>query len=320
MVEAICEEATIAPFGAYEKEEEISLSKFHSTISSTYSTSTTPLLFKYRSWSHIVSPKEFKDELHKTLYSALHEQTITNLTHQKLRELGLTKLVGVLGSGAFGTVIELEGDTQKDIAFKIERMPAPIADRDKELFGDALGLKLPDGAYLGNAKALLTYYEGEVHYIENYDPNLHHAHILVGVFSKALKGSPLFGRVHKISENSEAVKGYGKRLAEALHALHNAGYTHNDLHQGNIHIGTPKEGEDPYALTLLDFGLAKKITPEGMRYEWGEYAYILKYLDQKNVLAKDLNFQDLLYSPTRGLIGGVNPYSETEIINHPFFA
>jgi hypothetical protein len=156
MVEAICEEATIAPFGAYEKEEEISLSKFHSTISSTYSTSTTPLLFKYRSWSHIVSPKEFKDELHKTLYSALHEQTITNLTHQKLRELGLTKLVGVLGSGAFGTVIELEGDTQKDIAFKIERMPAPIADRDKELFGDALGLKLPDGAYLGNAKALLT--------------------------------------------------------------------------------------------------------------------------------------------------------------------
>jgi len=113
MVEAICEEAGIVPFGAYEKEEETSLSKFHSTISSTYPTSTTPLFYKYRSWSHIISPKEPKDELYKTLYRALHEQTITSLTHQKLCELGLSKMVGILGSGAFGTVIELEGEKQK---------------------------------------------------------------------------------------------------------------------------------------------------------------------------------------------------------------
>ena len=53
------------------------------------------------------------------------------------------------------------------------------------------------------------------------------------------------------------------------------------MHQGNIHIGTPKEGEDPYALTLLDFGLAKKITPERMRYEWDAYAYILKQATEK---------------------------------------
>lgn len=311
MVEAINEESAI-PMVDFDdrKEKEDPLVTFFRkyALTSTYEFSTTGRKYTY-------GPATLFDMVNY----ALSEKTIAAKVVAKLQELGLTQYEKKLGEGAFGVVLKIHGESKRDIALKLEKRPIPIANKDKELFGDALGLKLPSGQHLGTATGLLTYHQGKVHYIENYDPKMHSKHLLVGVFSKAINGIPLWNRVALAPLNSEAVKGYGKRLAEALHALHANGYIHNDLHKGNILVKNAKEGKDPYRLQLLDFGLATKGNPEGVKNEWRSFAHLLASIGSKQKLSQSPKFSDLLYNPERGLLIGNLPYSGNEIVNHPFF-
>ena len=312
MVEAINEEFAISMVGfddREEKKDQIPALFKRCVASSTYDSSTTTGR-KYT---------QGRATLFDMINYALSEKVIASQVVAKLQELGFTHYEEKLGEGAFGVVLKLHGKSKKNVALKLEKRPIPIANEEKELFGDALGLKLPSGQHLGTATGLLTYHEGTVHYIENYDPEMHSKHLLVGVFSKVVDGVPLWNRVRIAPLDSEAVKGYGKQLAEALHALHSNGYIHNDLHEGNILVKNTKEGKDPYRLKLLDFGLAQKVTPEKVKNEWTSFAHLLTSIGSKQKLSQSPKFGDLLYNPERGLLAGNLPYSGNEIVNHPFF-
>lgn len=312
MVEAINEESTISMVGfddREEKKDQIPALFKRCVTSSTYDSSAT------NGRKYTRGPATLFDMINY----ALSEKVIASQVVAKLQELGFTQYEEKLGEGAFGVVLKLHGKSKKDIALKLEKRPIPIANEEKELFGDALGLKLPSGQHLGTATGLLTYHEGKVHYIENYDPEMHSKHLLVGVFSKVIDGVPLWNRVRIAPLDSEAVKGYGKQLAKALHALHSNGYIHNDLHQGNILVKNTKEGKDPYRLKLLDFGLAKKVNPERVKNEWTSFAHLLASIGSKQKLSQSPKFGDLLYNSEKGLLTGNLPYSGNEIVNHPFF-
>jgi serine/threonine protein kinase len=312
MVEAINEESAIPMAGFDDREEKKDLIPVlfkRCVASSTYDSSTTT------DRKYTQGPATLFDMINY----ALSEKTIAAQVVEKLQELGLTQYDKKLGEGAFGVVLKLHGENKNAVALKLEKRPISIANENKELAGDALGLKLPCGQHLGIATGLLTYHEGKVHYIENYDPEIHSKHLLVGVISKAIDGVPLWNRVHIAPLDSEAVKGYGKRLAVALHALHSNGYIHNDLHQGNILVKNHKEKNDPYRLKLLDFGLAQKVTPEGVKGEWRSFAHLLTSIASKQKLSQSPKFNDLLYNPVKGLLAGRLPYSGNEIVNHPFF-
>lgn len=297
MVEAISEELTNY---SYTSEESSEWSFFEFSSTCIYAT----------------EPTTLDGMIHHVFH---RKQELAQKIVNKLYTLGYTRFEKKLGEGAFGIVLKIQGDEKKDLALKLEKHPTPLANTNNELVGDAQGLNLPTGHHLGRALALLTYYEGEVHYIESFDPMLHSEHLLVGVFSKAVDGVPLYNRVSVAPLDSEAVKGYGKQLAEALLALHSAGYVHNDLHQGNILVKNSKEGKDPYRLKLLDFGCANEATPRRVDHEWKNFAYLLAEMGSEKQLNNNPKFNDLLYNPERGIFQGKLPYSGREIVNHPFF-
>jgi hypothetical protein len=330
MVEAINEESVLSIVGFDDREEKKDpitalFKKF--VTSSTYDSSTINIgrrythgpatLFSMVNYALVHTQYNWKTGTREKSES---DKVLAAQVIEKLQELGLTQYEEKLGEGFYGVVLKLHGESKKDVALKLEkRKLIPIANEDNELFGDALGLKLPSGQHLGTATGLLTYHEGKVHYIENYDPEIHSKHLLVGVFSKVVDGVPLGNRVRIAPLDSEAVKGYGKQLAEALHALHSNGYIHNDLHQWNILVKNTKEGKDPYRLNLLDFGLAQKVNPERVKNEWTSFAHLLTSIASKQKLSQSPKVSDLLYNPERGLLAGNLPYSGNEIVNHPFF-
>lgn len=172
MVEAINEESAIPMVAFDDREEKKDLipALFRKCItSSSYDSSITT------SRKYIQGPATLFD----MISYALSEKVIAAQVVTKLQELGLTHYKEKLGEGAFGVVLKLCGETKKDVALKLEKRPIPIANEEKELFGDALGLKLPSGQHLAAATGLLTYHEGKVHYIENYDPEVHSEHLLI---------------------------------------------------------------------------------------------------------------------------------------------
>lgn len=165
-----------------------------------------------------------RDPLHRAICQTFEladesssNRELSDAVHKKLQEIGMIQFEKELGSGGSGRVIQIGGEGKK-IALKLEIHPTPLTNKSQELYGDALGLILPAGHHLGRAFALLTFDGEEIHYIERYDSNLHAHHFLVGVFSKAVDGVPLGWKF--LDLDSEVVQGYGKRLAEALLALH----------------------------------------------------------------------------------------------------
>ena len=52
----------------------------------------------------------------------------------------------------------------------------------------------------------------------------------------------------------------GAQIAEALHYLHSKGYAHNDLKLENVVFRTPLVRGQPFDPTLVDFGIATRIT------------------------------------------------------------
>lgn len=279
--------------------------------------------------------REEMDPLCEMVCYAIPNRDIALMVLEKINELGFDRYEEKLGEGAFGIVLRLKGSGNKDIALKLEKRPFPLTDENQNLIGDAQALNLPAGKHLGRAKGLLTLHNGEIHYIETFDPKLHVGHILVGVLSTAVDGVTFGERISKAPLDSEAVKGYGKRLAEALHALHEAGYVHNDLHMGNILAKNPKEGKDAHRIKLLDFGLAKEATEKRVQSEWKRFAQLLLQLDSnKNTLHQNPAFRALIYTLSQGYpnystppaernqchLNHPTPLTGKEILNHPFFA
>src|SRR3974377_460824 len=71
-----------------------------------------------------------------------------------------------------------------------------------------------------------------------------------------VKGETLAKRLEKGPLPLEQMLKYGAQLAEALDKAHHSGVAHRDLKPGNIML-------TPTGAKLLDFGLAKPVTPLG---------------------------------------------------------
>lgn len=264
-----------------------------------------------------------RDPLHQAICRALEavdeassNRMLRDEIHRKLQEIGMTNFEKTLGSGGSGEVMQIKGENNT-VAFKLIYRQTPIADQSQELQSDAIGLALPPKQHLGRAFALLTFDGNELHYIEQYDPREHAHHFLVGVLSKVVDGFPLGW--HPLDFHLESVRGYGKRLAEALLALHAKGYAHCDFTHLNVLIKNMKEGKDFYRVKVIDFGCTEKITSENEKNDWKDFGSILNYMNESKQLDKNLDFHDLLYSKERGLVEGERPYSGDEILCHPFF-
>ncbi|MGE0831484.1 MAG: protein kinase [Simkaniaceae bacterium] len=274
------------------------------------------------------------DSFYEEIQKAVYDPHLAKLIFAKLQEQGLDTYEKYLGRGAFGKVFQLEGTRTfegKKLALKL--LPY-YSDNDyysywstsnkiteEGIRGDALALTLPKGCHLNRAYAVLTFDGKEVHYLEELDPQLHKGHVVIGTLSRAIQGGTLGERVTKMPLSSEAVRGYGKQLAEALLGLHQAGYLHGDLHGGNILVKGEKEGKSPYRIKLTDFGLTHPFTSsDDMRWEWKHFGIILGQMALKTDLEYNSDLNDLLLNPEKGLLAAEFCYTEEAILQHPFFA
>lgn len=183
------------------------------------------------------------------------------------------------------------------------------------IIGDGLALNFPKEGGLSAAYGALLYDGERVQYVESIDLDLHKGYVILGVVCLAAEEGNLYQRVQKLPLDSEAVKGYGKSLAHALHELHGLGYIHRDLHMGNVLVMSP----DSYDLKLTDFGLTVKMSERFLVQEdWYDFGWVLKDMSEKSSI-KDPRLDDLLYHEEKGLLSGEQCYSELEILNHPYF-
>jgi len=264
---------------------------------------------------------------------AVCDSNIAQLIVAKLKEKGLDTYEKYLGHGAFGNVFQLEGTGAfegKKLALKL--LPYHSDDQYYSYWGnankitehgaqgDAIALQLPKGHHLSRAYAILTFDGNEVHYLEEIDPQLHKGHVVVGILSRAIQGGTL-GECIMLPMDDEAVRGYGKQLAEALHSLHQEGFTHGDLHTGNILVKAHKMGKSPYRIKLTDFGLAEKISTstDDLSDDWNRFGWILGHMALDTKLEYDPDLHDLLLDPDKGLIVAEHCFSDEAILNHPFF-
>ena len=142
--------------------------------------------------------------------------------------------------------------------------------------GDGIALDFPEGGSLSSAYGVLLFDGENVQYVESIDPEIHEGNSIIGVVSLAIQGGTLADRVEKLPLDAEAVTGFGKSLAEAVHELHGIGYTHGDLHMHNILLDGEKH--HPYALKLIDFGLARKTSKSGINLDWEYFVDVMEYL------------------------------------------
>ena len=248
--------------------------------------------------------------------SIVKNDMVAHALFHKLQQLQLNSVEKKLGQGAVGSVFQLRGTPlygSHKLALKVMQFsPENIIAKS----GEALALNLPDNKLLASALSVLTYDGQSVHCLEKIDQDLHGSHVLIGVVSKAINGSTLKSKLNQGQFSREAVCGYGKKLAEAIHTLHSNGLVHKDLHTENILL---ENSIDPYALNLIDFGQARQSTPKTLKSDWKHFADLLLEVSHDHLLL-DPHFYDLLFSEKHGLLQGVKPYREEEVINHPFFS
>lgn len=149
--------------------------------------------------------------------------------------------------------------------------------------GDGIALDFPEGGSLSSAYGVLLFDGEQINYVESIDPEIHEGNSIIGVVSLAIQGGTLADRVEKLPLDAEAVTGFGKSLAEAVHELHGMGYTHGDLHMHNILLD--EEKHDSYALKLIDFGLARKASKNGVNLDWEYFVEVMEdlYVSSKGV-------------------------------------
>ena len=190
--------------------------------------------------------------------------------------------------------------------------------RDK-IIGDGLALNFSHRKPLIYAYGLLLYNGEDVEYTESVDFERHQGMAVIGVVSPAASGGSLFGRVNHLDLHSEDIKSYGKRLAQAIHELHEQGYAHRDIHMGNILLDTDSDGK--YRPLLGDFGLCRRISIESTLTDWKDYSFVMRRLLEKSTGEKGPEMQEFLSSLEDKIsTGSLLPSDEKELLSHHCFA
>jgi len=186
---------------------------------------------------------------------------------------------------------------------------------EEGVMGDALALNFPKGGALSAAYGALLYDGERVEFVEAIDPSLHKGKVVIGVLFLAAEGGNLAHRVSKLPPDSEVVKGYGKRLAQAIHELHDLGYAHCDIHSGNVLLLSNEADE----LQLADFGLTEKAEKSSVSSDWNCFGWLLGHMAKAHSI-ENAKLCDLLDNiERRSRRADYSPEVEREILNHPYF-
>ena len=296
---------------------------------------------------------------------------------QLLEKADLMDFDRTLGKGGFGSVYSVKGKGKyagKELAVKLIEtdiyLDPSVRSRSiqevKDQVGEVAALLAPKGKHLGRAYGMILFGQKkgasseEVHYVEKSDflTGNYHNTVVLGTVTRAQEKD--LSRVLSAQKLSyKAIAGYGKKMAEAIQALHENGILHRDIKPENILVKPKQAGKSPYRIKLADLGLSadlrakdKAITgtplfmaPEvytgkyGAAADWfsfGATLYVMalrrhpSYLkswqslillfDKKDKIVNP-KLKDLLFSPTKGLLAQTpeRRYTGKEVLSHPFF-
>jgi len=263
----------------------------------------------------IVPNEEFA--IKRSIHSAIDNPKISCLLFAKLRQLNLDGYEKELGSGGYGTVFQIKGKEKfagKKLALKVGYVGGSLING---LQRDAIALNFPKKKNLLRAYGIFTYDGKQVHFIKNYVSERDKSHEVIGILSRAIEGGTLYNRVWQKPMDAKEIQGYGFNLAKAIVFLHGRGYAHEDIKSKNILLKPPKKEKPPYRLKLADFGISLKLDSMRRKSDWKSFAWVLKEMNPTVIQSR--LYLDLFYSENRGVLYGSNPYTEQEILRHPFF-
>ena len=287
------------PKGSYHR-------NFNEFLEMIEATATDPILF--------TEVDEKEKELENYIYSSMKSDEIATKFFHKLQELHLTKFEKKLGSGAVGTVVQLQGThkySNLPLALKLQAFSQENTLHPTEIRGDVVALNLPRNKQLANAYGVFAYDGNNVNFIEKFNPTLHAGQVVISTLTRAINGETLYSRMQKGPLPLHLTKTYCKQIAEGIHAIHQAGYAHRDIHVENILI-------ENNSISIIDFGLAAETNEKQTQKDWRKFGYILAEIGGKELLFNP-EFFDLVYSDHHGLLNGNKPYTGKQILTHPFF-
>lgn len=239
------------------------------------------------------------------------DSTIATKLFLALKEQGLYRYEKFLGNGAFGSVVQLNSPAKK-IALKLVRFNPENIISKPHLIGEPLSLSFPRYKHLGRSYAIITFDGQNIHILKSYNPKLHSKHIFLGNISRAVEGGNLHDLLKKRKCTTQELKTYGKQIAEAIVALHSINLVHKDIHVENILIKKNNK------IRLIDFEKTRPQSPKDLKSDWKKFAYLLMEMASPQEL-KNPHFFDLIFSQKHGLLQGKSPYTDEQILNHPFF-
>ena len=135
------------------------------------------------------------------------------------------------------------------LALKLQAFSQENTLHPTEIRGDVVALNLPRNKQLANAYGVFAYDGNNVNFIEKFNPTLHAGQVVISTLTRAINGETLYSRMQKGPLPLHLTKTYCKQIAEGIHAIHQAGYAHRDIHVENILI-------ENNSISIIDFGLA----------------------------------------------------------------
>src|SRR6202140_2815714 len=153
-------------------------------------------------------------------------------------KLGPYEIQSPLGAGGMGEVYRAK-DTRLDRTVAIKILPAPLSSdpgRKQRFEREAKTI-----SSLNHPNICLLYDVGQQDGIDY-------------LVMECIEGETLSKRLEKGALPLEQVLKYGTQIADALDKAHRSGVAHRDLKPGHIML-------TPAGAKLLDFGLAKPVTP-----------------------------------------------------------